>query len=120
MRDGDEWVVNGQKIWTSLAQVARYGILIARTEPGAAEAPGISYFICPMDPPGIDVRPIVEMTGAHTFNEVFFDDVRLPAENLVGRARRRLDAGQGHPGQRAGVAVLGRRPVGPGAPPPAT
>jgi alkylation response protein AidB-like acyl-CoA dehydrogenase len=80
--DGDEWVVNGQKIWTSLAHEAAFGILIARTGPDKHR--GISYFICPMDAPGITIRPIVEMTGAHTFNEVFLDDVRIPAENIVG------------------------------------
>jgi len=84
VRDGDEWVVNGQKIWTSLAQFARYGILIARTDSRVSKHRGISYFICPMDTPGITVRPIIEMTGAHTFNEVFFDDVRLPVDSLVG------------------------------------
>ena len=83
-RDGDEWVVNGQKIWTSLAQHSTYGILIARTNPDAAKHKGISYFICPMDAPGVDIRPIIEMTGAHTFNEVFLTDVRLPVANLVG------------------------------------
>ena len=88
MRDGDEYVVNGQKIWTSYAQFARFGILIARTDPNATKHEGISYFVCPMDTPGITVRPIIEMTGTHTFNEVFFDDVRIPAENLVGEENR--------------------------------
>ncbi|CAN5633236.1 N/A [soil metagenome] len=83
--DGDEWVVNGQKIWTSLGHAARYGILIARTDPDESKQRGISYFICPMDTPGIEVRPILEMTGAHMFNEVFLTDVRLPAEQLIGR-----------------------------------
>ena len=84
VRDGDEWVINGQKIWTSLAQHSAFGILIARTNPDAPKHKGISYFICPMDAPGVEIRPIIEMTGAHTFNEVFLTDVRLPAANLVG------------------------------------
>jgi 3-oxochol-4-en-24-oyl-CoA dehydrogenase len=84
VRDGDTYVVTGQKIWTSLAQYAKFGILIARTDPDATKHRGISYFICPMDTPGIDVRPIREMTGIALFNEVFFDDVRIPAENRVG------------------------------------
>jgi len=84
VRDGDEVVVNGQKIWTSGAQYAKYGILIARTDPDLPKHKGVSYFVCPMDLPGIEIRPITEMTGGHTFNEVFFTDVRIPAENLVG------------------------------------
>jgi len=84
IKDGDTYVVNGQKIWTSLGHQAKYGILIARTNPDAPKHKGVSYFICPMDLPGIEIRPIIEMTGSHMFNEVFFDEVRLPAENLVG------------------------------------
>ena len=82
--DGDEVVVNGQKIWTSGAQHSAFGILLARTDPDVAKHKGISYFICPMKSAGIEIRPITEMTGGHTFNEVFFTDVRIPAENLVG------------------------------------
>ena len=84
VRDGDEWVVNGQKIWTSGAQVASYGILLARTDTNADKHHGITYFICPMDAAGIEVRPIKEMTGGATFNEVFFTNVRIPAGNVVG------------------------------------
>jgi alkylation response protein AidB-like acyl-CoA dehydrogenase len=91
VRDGDHYVVNGQKVWTSIAHMAQFGILIARTDPDAPKQRGISYFICPMGTPGIEVRPIVEMTGVHLFNEVFFDEVRIPAENLVGEENRGWD-----------------------------
>jgi alkylation response protein AidB-like acyl-CoA dehydrogenase len=84
VRDGDTYVVNGQKIWTSYGHVAKFGILIARTNPDAPKHKGISYFVCPMHTPGIEIRPIIDMTGTHAVNEVFFDDVRLPAANLVG------------------------------------
>src|SRR5205807_4741464 len=86
--DGDVYVVNGQKIWTSFGHVSKFGILIARTDRDAPKHHGISYFVCLMDLPGIEVRQIVEMTGMHTFNEVFFDDVRIPAEQLVGEENR--------------------------------
>jgi len=83
-RDGDEYVVNGSKIWTSGGHRSHFGILLARTNPDVAKHRGISYFICPMDLPGITIRPIVDMTTAHSFNQVFFDDVRLPARLRVG------------------------------------
>jgi alkylation response protein AidB-like acyl-CoA dehydrogenase len=83
-RDGDEYVVNGSKIWTSGAHRSRYGILIARTDPDQRKHRGISYFVCPMDLPGITLRPIVDMTAAHAFNQVFFDNVRLPVSLRVG------------------------------------
>jgi alkylation response protein AidB-like acyl-CoA dehydrogenase len=84
VRDGDEYVVNGSKIWSSGAHQAQFGILIVRTNPDAPKHRGISYFICPMDTPGLTMRPILDMTTAHSFNQVFFDDVRLPASLLVG------------------------------------
>jgi len=83
-RDGDEYVVTGAKIWSSGAHHCRYGILLARTAPDVPKHRGISYFVCPMDLPGITLRPIVDMTTAHSFNQVFFDGLRLPASLRVG------------------------------------
>ncbi len=85
VRDGDEFVINGQKIWTSGAQFSKFGVLIARTDTEVPKHKGVSYFICPMDLPGIEIRPITEMTGGQTFNEVFFTDVRIPADLLLGQ-----------------------------------
>ena len=84
VRDGDEYIVNGSKIWSSGAHHSRYGILIARTDPHVPKHKGISYFICPMDLPGITMTPIIDMPTAHSFNQVFFDNVRLPADLRVG------------------------------------
>jgi alkylation response protein AidB-like acyl-CoA dehydrogenase len=86
-RDGDVFIVNGQKIWTSLAQVAKFGILIARTDTDTSKYTGISYFIVPMDLPGIEIRPLRNMVGGYGdagFCEVFFTDVHVPAANLIG------------------------------------
>ena len=83
-RDGDQYVVNGQKVWTTFAHVSRYGILLARTDPNAEQHRGISYFVLDMRVPGITVRPIKQMDGNATFNEVVLDAVRIPASDLVG------------------------------------
>ena len=82
-RIGDEYVVVGQKVWSTWAQWADYGYLLARTEP-VEGAGGITAFILDMHSPGVDVRPLREMTGTTDFNEVFFDEVRIPAANVIG------------------------------------
>ena len=88
VRDGDDYIINGQKIWTSGAHGAAWMILLARTDPDAPKHKGISYFLLDMKSPGITVRPLVNMAGSHDFNEVFFDNVRVPQENLVGEENR--------------------------------
>ncbi|GAB4325883.1 MAG: acyl-CoA dehydrogenase family protein [Dehalococcoidia bacterium] len=88
VRDGDDFVINGHKIWTSFAHYADWGWLAARTDPAAPKHKGISTFAVKMDSPGISVRPLPNMAGTHEFNEVFFEDVRVPAENLVGEENR--------------------------------
>ncbi len=86
--DGDSFVINGQKIWTSLAHRADWCILLARTDPQAPKHKGISYFLVDMRTPGIRVRPLIDLLGRHTFNEVFFEDVRVPRDCLVGEENR--------------------------------
>lgn len=83
-RDGDTWVVNGQKVWTSFGQFADFGILLARTDVEAPKHAGITYFIVDMRTPGIDVRPITQITGVQHFNETFLTDVRIPHANIIG------------------------------------
>ena len=83
-RDGDDWIVNGQKVWTSFAKIADYGLLIARTDWDVPKHKGISFFIFPMHQPGVEIRPIHQITGESEFNEVFITDARVPHANLVG------------------------------------
>jgi len=83
--DGDEWVINGNKIWTSTAQIADWMFCLVRTEPDAPKHEGISFLLLRMDTPGIDVRPLLDMTENANFNEVFFTDVRVPAGQIVGK-----------------------------------
>jgi alkylation response protein AidB-like acyl-CoA dehydrogenase len=84
-RDGDDYVVDGHKVWTTLGHFADYMILLARTDPDAAKHAGISYFLAPMKVPGISVQPLVKMTGEGGFNQVLFSDVRVPRDALLGR-----------------------------------
>jgi alkylation response protein AidB-like acyl-CoA dehydrogenase len=83
-RDGDEWVLNGQKVWTTLAHHSDYGVIVARTDPDQPKHAGISMFIVDLKAPGVEIRPIHQIDGGSHFNEVFFTDVRIPAENLLG------------------------------------
>ncbi|MGI9135719.1 MAG: acyl-CoA dehydrogenase family protein [Candidatus Nanopelagicales bacterium] len=84
VRDGDEWVVDGQKIWTSNAQFSAYGFMLARTDPDVVKQGGITAFLVKMDSPGIEIRPIRQMSGPSSFNEVFFDGVRIPDSMRIG------------------------------------
>ena len=88
VRDGDDYVINGQKTWTSGAHISDWMIMLARTDPEAPKHKGISYFLVEMKTPGITVSPLVNMLGSHEFNEVFFENVRVPRANLLGEENR--------------------------------
>jgi alkylation response protein AidB-like acyl-CoA dehydrogenase len=82
--DGDEWVINGQKIWTSMAHVSNWVFVLCRTDASASKHHGISFLLVPLDQPGIEIRPIINMVGTHDFNEVFFTNARTRADLVVG------------------------------------
>jgi alkylation response protein AidB-like acyl-CoA dehydrogenase len=84
LRDGDEWVINGQKVWSSFAHVADFCILVTRTDPDAPKHQGLTYFLLDMHLPGVEVRPLKQITGDSEFNEIFFSDVRVPDSAVVG------------------------------------
>ena len=83
-RDGDEWILNGQKVWTTLAHTSHFGMVLARTDPEAEKHKGITYFVVDMHAPGVEVRPLRQMTGDAEFNEVYFTDVRIPDSERLG------------------------------------
>ncbi len=122
-RDGDEWIVTGQKVWTSGAQEADLGILLARTDPDAPKHAGITMFVIPMKQRGVTVRPLVQMTGESEFNEVFLDEARLPTDWVVGDvnagwklgtallAHERTSIGKGQMTKHAEKSKSGRFPI---------
>jgi alkylation response protein AidB-like acyl-CoA dehydrogenase len=87
--DGDEWIINGQKVWTTLAHLAKWGMLVARTDPDQPKHKGMTYFVVDMEAPGVEVRPLYQITGEAEFNEVYFTDVRIPDDERLG------DVGEG-------------------------
>jgi len=108
LRDG-EWHVDGQKVWTSLATEADWCFVIARTEPGSQRHRGLSYLLVPMDQPGVDVRPIVQLTGTSEFNEVFFDDARAAASDVVGAPGEGWKVAMGTLAVERGVSTFGQQ-----------
>ena len=107
--DGDQWVINGQKVWTSLAHWAQWCFVVARTEKGSKRHAGLSYLLVPLDQPGVEVRPIVQLTGDSEFNEVFFDDARTDADLVVGEPGDGWRVAMGTLTFERGVSTLGQQ-----------
>ena len=106
---GDEWVINGQKVWTSLAHHSDWCFVVARTEPGSRRHAGLSYLLVPMDQPGVEVRPILQLTGTSEFNEVFFDDARTEASLVVGEPGAGWAVAMATLGFERGVSTIGQQ-----------
>jgi alkylation response protein AidB-like acyl-CoA dehydrogenase len=107
--DGAEWVVDGQKVWTSLAHVSHWCFVLARTEPGSRRHAGLSFLLVPMDQPGVEVRPIVQLTGGGEFNETFFTAARTSADMVVGRAGDGWRVAMGLLGFERGISTLAQQ-----------
>jgi alkylation response protein AidB-like acyl-CoA dehydrogenase len=107
--DGDQWVINGQKVWTSLAHWAQWCFVVARSEKGSKRHTGLSYLLVPLDQPGVEVRPIVQLTGDSEFNEVFFDDARTDADLVVGEPGDGWRVAMGTLTFERGVSTLGQQ-----------
>jgi alkylation response protein AidB-like acyl-CoA dehydrogenase len=107
--DGDEWVIDGQKVWTSLAQHADWCFVVARTDPGARRHAGLSYLLVPLDQPGVEIRPIRQLTGTSEFNEVYFDGSRTGASMVVGRPGDGWRVAMATLGFERGVSTIGQQ-----------
>jgi alkylation response protein AidB-like acyl-CoA dehydrogenase len=107
--DGDAWVINGQKVWTSLAHLSQWCFVVARTEKGSKRHNGLSYLLVPLDQPGVQIRPIVQLTGTSEFNEVFFDDARTDADLVVGEPGDGWKVAMGTLTFERGVSTLGQQ-----------
>ncbi|GAB5903483.1 acyl-CoA dehydrogenase family protein [Mycobacteroides chelonae] len=107
--DGDEWVINGQKVWTSLALQSQWCFVVARTEPGSTRHKGLSYLLVPLDQPGVEIRPIIQLTGTSEFNEVFFDSARTAADLVVGEPGDGWRVAMGTLTFERGVSTLGNQ-----------
>ncbi|MDT5198176.1 MAG: hypothetical protein QOH20_4930 [Mycobacterium sp.] len=107
--DGDQWVINGQKVWTSLAHLSQWCFVVARTEKGSKRHSGLSYLLVPLEQPGVEIRPIVQLTGDSEFNEVFFDDARTDANLVVGEPGDGWRVAMGTLTFERGVSTLGQQ-----------
>lgn len=107
--EGDQWVINGQKVWTSLAQHAQWCFVVARTSDGERRHDGLSYLLVPLEQEGVDIRPIVQLTGTSEFNEVFFDDARTDADLVVGEPGKGWGVAMATLGYERGVSTLAQQ-----------
>ena len=107
--DGDRWVINGQKVWTSLAVQSDWCFAVVRTDPAASKHAGLSFLLVPMDQPGVDVRPIIQVTGTSEFNEVFFSDAETDASNMLGQPGQGWEVANALLGFERGVATLAQQ-----------